>query len=80
MKIQLDGFLIFPVLPPFLLKMIIKCKHHSLISFSRGNTLILVPCNLSKANIISILLVLIYFDSTRDGTQGLYMAAQVLCD
>lgn len=45
MKIQLDGILIVPLLTLLLMKIIIKCKHHSLIGFSKGNILILVPCN-----------------------------------
>lgn len=73
MKIQLDGILIFPVLPLLFVKVIIKCKHHSFISFSNANTLILVPCNLSKANILSTRLLLMYFDSTRDDIQGFHI-------
>lgn len=55
------------------MKMVIKCKHHRFISFFNANTLILVPCNLSKANILSTQLLLIHFDSTRDGIQGFHI-------
>lgn len=58
MKVKLDGILIFPLLALFLMKIIIKCKHQSIISFSKGNTLILVPGIASKHHFHSTTLYL----------------------